>query len=179
MALTFDEIKTQVDFNMLKQLAKGLNVFPSQLFNFDEIKKDREFTGHFEEFDKTVKELTDYKVKTNDYEKKINDFSRKEQMQTAKQRASAIITNMKLTDKPKTFIEKSLEKEIEKMTDITDASLEKFAKDKWELYREIVQSDTSSTGANIPSGDTSKEKGHIDPDDMSKKANNPLLDDDL
>jgi len=171
MALTFEEIKTQVDFNMLKQLAKGLNAFPSQLFNLDEIKKDREFSNHFNEFDKTVNELNDYKVKESGYKKKIDDYSRKEQMLTAKQRATVIITNKKLTDKPKAFIEKTLEKEIDKLNDLSDVALEKYVTEKYESYKDFV-SLADGSDIKIPSGDKSLT---ADPGDYTKPENNPLL----
>lgn len=176
MALTYDELKTQIDYPMFAKLAKGLNIKPSQMFVFEDIKTDREFASHFEEINKTVNELTDLKTKENDYKKKIEDYSRKEQMQTAKQRANAIITNKKLTDKPKAFIEKALEKEIEKLTDLSDGSLEKFVNEKFDSYKDFVSLTGEPSDIKIPSGDGVL---NADPNDMTKKANNPLLAEDL
>jgi transcriptional regulator with XRE-family HTH domain len=177
MPLTFDEIKTQVDYDMLKKLAKGLNVFPSQLFTFDEIKKDREFKDLHEilEENKTLKTNNESYLKEKDnFAKKIKEFTDKDNLNSAKMRFGELVKGMKLNDSEKSFIETKFN--IDKVEDFSDDGLNKYVESKrneYKLIEPVFKKNTNTPifqpGNNIPA----------DLDDFTKAANNPLLDSDF
>lgn len=175
MALTYDEIKTQVDFEMLKKLAKGLNVFPSQLFTFEEIKKDREFKELHEtltEYKNLKKDNENYQKEKEDFEKKVKEFTDKENLSTAKERFGEFIKGLK-NESEKIFIEKKFD--IDKPLDLTDEGLKNFVKlkqDEYKLIEPVFKKD--NTPIFQPEGTPP-----VDTEDMTKVANNPLLEEDF
>ena len=174
MALTFEEIKTQVDFEMLKKLAKGLNVFPSQLFNFEEIKKDREY----KELHDLIKEHGDLKKNNETYvkekegfEKQIKEFQDKENLNLAKTRFEGLIKELK--DEEKIFIEKKFD--LDNPEDLSEAGLKKYIESKQNEFKIIEPL--------FKKGDTKiftpSKENPTDKEDLTKAENNELLEEDF
>jgi hypothetical protein len=144
----------------------------SQLnYTIEDVRKDRELGKIFDEAESLKKDKDSLTAKELEYKKQINDFSRKEQMQTAKGRLNTIIAGKKLTEVPKTFIEKSFEEEVEKMVDITDDSLSKFVDSKFGLFQKVMSTSKDKNDIIISSGDGKDGKES----DFSLPANNELL----
>jgi predicted nuclease with TOPRIM domain len=166
MALTFEELKTQVDFAMLEKLAKGLNVHPSQLFSFDEIKKDREFLSEFQDIDNLKKSIEEKDQKLEELNKTNSDLKRATQLQTAKGTLSKLYKENNLTDNITKFIDGRYDKLKDNLEDISDDGLKKFVEDQTEIYRE-ANGKTEDKTPSIPSGDG---------DDTQDDKENPFVD---
>lgn len=171
MALTYDELKTQVDYPMLKQLVKGLNALPSQLYSLDEIKKDREFKDLqiiLDENDTLKESQKNYAKEKKEWEDKQKEYQTKDLLYSASDRFQKIVKDKKLTDKESLFIDKLFKKG--NIADLSDDGLSKFVDINREIYKEAMSTQD-------------KDQSHIqtqtelsDKTDYSKPENNPLLD---
>jgi len=173
-----DEIKSYHD---LKKYITQFNVFPSQLFTLDEIKKDREFITVFNEAEILKKQLEEKDKQIEDFDNKHKELDRQLQLSTAKTRLKNMMSNFKdskgnvteITPKQQKYIELNFS---ESLDDLTDEGLSKFiAKTLESDYKKNAE--FFGTSDSVP--EITDEGGTIDKTDMTKKDNNPLLEEDL
>ncbi len=158
MALTYDEIKTQIDYAMLEKLAKGLNVYPSQMFKIDDIKKDREFAKMFEKYEADIKSANDEKPAKEKEIERLKSLEKENLKLTQKNRLESILKkdDIKLTDEEKLFV--FADESINRNSDPTDDGLKNFLnlrRDDYKLYQKINSKDEN---VDLSQVDKTKEK---------------------
>lgn len=175
--MTFEELKAEI---------KKMNVWPSQLYSLEDIKEDRKFAPVF-----TEAETLKTQVKTKDEEIKQlktsqEELSKKSQQSTAKQRLISLIEkgDIKLTDKQKEYVKGITDKfdNFSKyLTDYSDDGLKNFINQKLTDDFPLVTALTGNNGQsnNQQQQTTSGQSTTVDPNDATKKANNPLLAEDI
>jgi len=174
---------TTVPFAELETEMKRRNVWPSQLWSHDEmIKKDREYKAAVDKIvaDATAeltKKLTESEAKIKTLSTETVTLKRSTELVTAKQRLETIAKEQKLTDKQAAFVLARFEKGKDTLTDVSDEKLKEFASSMVDIYKD-AGGETQGTPA---AGTKAKEeqKKNVDPKDMTKAENNPLLVDDL
>jgi hypothetical protein len=170
-----DKIMT---LNDVKDYIRENKVHIAQLdFTIEDVKADRVLGKVFDDLERKVEDLTKeketYSKEKETYTKQIDEYVKRENLNTAKDRFSKIVVDMKLGDKEKKFIETRFGKET--IEDFGDENLKKFVEDKREEFKQLapIFSDTPIFEANKPTDQNQ------DADDMTKKENNELLDEDF
>lgn len=162
-----------ISFSELAGEVKRRNTFPHQLFSLDEIKRDKEIIPIIDELDKLRKESKEQEKKLKDSEAEKIVLSKRIESVTAKDKLSKILTDNKLvvtTDKQRKFIESRF-KGIE---DTSDEGFKKYIETEIEERKKILDIE------GLPKDDAkSNEKTSETSDDMTKAANNPLLEEDF
>jgi len=146
-------------------------------FTLEDAKKDRIIGKALEDYEKKIKEFTDKEIASQkdkeDFEKKVKEFTDKENLATAKTRFEELIKPLK-NENEKIFIEKKFN--IDNPTDLTDEGLKGFIEAKQNEYKLIEplfkQGDT-------PIYQPDGKPPVADEEDMTKAANNPLLEEDF
>jgi len=161
-----------VPFSKLVQEMQTRQTVPSQLFKLEDLKKDPAFAKVFadsEALDKTVKEREAELKKLKD-EKLAADKALA--ATTAKTRFETMVDSMTLTPKQKTFVKESFPKQME---DVSDAALKTFIEGKLEDFK--VAAKAFNVTDELPAQGGAQQKAG-DKDDLTKAANNPLLEED-
>jgi hypothetical protein len=162
-----------VSFSELAGEVKRRNTFPHQLFSLDEIKKDKEIIPLVDELDKLRKETKEQDKKLKDSEAEKTVLSKRIESVTAKDKLSKILVENKLvpvTDKQRGFIEKR----FKGIDDTSDEAIKKY------IESEIVEFKSFVELVGAPKDDAkSNDKLPDDKKDMTKAANNPLLEEDF
>lgn len=164
--------ENKLTFGQVATWCKDHNVFPSQLFTIDDIKKDREFNVIIEnetklnELIKTNKEL---ETKNSEIQTKLDEAVVATQKSTAESRLEQMGKEQNWTENQKKYI-LSKTKEI---TNYDDDGLNAFVEKKTKDYKDAAAFFGAST--DIPDADPGQEKTG-DPNDYTKAENNELLD---
>ena len=161
------------------------NAYPHQVFSLDQIRADKEIAPSLEKaakHDALVKELADEKAahkitadKLKVTETEAQTAKRGSELITAKTRLEKLAKDANATEKQLPFVLTRFTKIADKLSDLTDDGLIKFLNEQVAIYNdaqgESAKTDTSSaaTGAS----------GNVDPKDLSKAVNNPLLENDV
>jgi hypothetical protein len=173
MPLSYEELKTQVDFAMLEKLAKGLNVYPSQLFNFDEIKKDREFAKEFEEINTLKQEKENLTKEIETFKTENQNLNRSIQLNSAKGKLKELYKESQLTENMQKFIDEIYDEQKDKLEDLSDEGLKAFVENQTKIYQKATNTIENKNDVQLPTGDDQTDvEGH----DSTKKASNPFLD---
>lgn len=132
----------KLSFKEWVNMKDEFRVIPNQLFTIEDLKTDKEFGKIFEQLDNLVKENDTLKKK---HEKEIEKFnteilSYKKQASslTAKQRLNDIITNEKISDNIKLYIEKVFEDSKNNMNDFSDDELKSFVQKETKTYQYVM-----------------------------------------
>jgi len=165
---------TTVPFGALVQEMKRRDTFPSQIFTVEDLKKDHALAGVFAENETLKKQVADKDGEV----KKLNDAKvagdKALQTTTAKERFTAMVDKMTLTPKQKAFVTKSYPA---KMDDVSDEGLKRFVDEKLEDFKVAAQ--TFDIKEELPAQGAGDKGAAGGSDDLSKAANNPLLEADL
>jgi len=163
------------NFYQLVEAVKKYNVHPSQLYNLNDIKKDREFQEYFNEATEKETKLNELQSKYTDLETNYNKINKEVELSSARSRIDKIINSgdLKLTDNQTKFIQKSFDKNKSKI-DVSDDGLNEFISSQLDTYKEIVSMvKPENNDIDAGSGDQA-----LPGDDFTKADNNPLLDED-
>jgi hypothetical protein len=168
--LSFSELKTQI---------REMNVHPSQLYSFDELKKDKEYDREFKVFDELQESLKKSEAKILTLEDEKKNLAKQTLQSTAKMRLQKIVSNpdLKLTEKQKKFVDVNFE---DGMEDLSDEALSKFVNKQLDVYKKsasLFGDEKTTTTESVES--KKKEQENIDPSDLTKAANNEFLKTDM
>jgi hypothetical protein len=161
--------RTALSFHELKDEVKRMNVFPSQLFTVDEVKRDREFATFFNQLE--IMEEEKKKV-----DAKVVELQRQNELSTAKGRIDNIFKENKIPEELVNFISQSFEEDKAELADLTDKGLENYVSKQTKVFQRTAKIVDPEYDVEKKSGDG---KGGIDGKDLTKAANNPLLEEDL
>ena len=178
--MTFDELKAEI---------KKLNVWPSQLYNLEEIKEDRKFAPVFTEVETLKNQVKEKDDKIKGLETEKTDLNRQSQQLTAKQRLVSLIEKgeIKLTDNQKIYakgITDNFEKFGKSLADYSDETLKTFINQKISDDYPLIAAFTGTVDPiiNNQQGNQNNNSGQSatdNKDDFTKASNNQLLDEDL
>ena len=161
-------------FNEVKNAVKELNVFPSQLYSLDEIKKDREFGSVLTELEiiknKMVEQEKKWSKEKSDLETQLSSVVKEKDTITAKQRLNDFVSkdDLKLTDNQRKFILDNFNEQ----TDVSDKGLQDYITKQIDIFQKVASVITPGQTMPIKTGDG---KENTDP---TKAVNNPLLKED-
>ena len=171
---------TTIPFGELKTELSRRGTFPSQLFNEDDLKKDRAFAPIFQ----SVVDLTKSSEAKDAELKKLKEenvtVAKTAQAATARARFDKMLEEMKLTPKLKAYLQNSFPAKVE---DATDDALKKIIESGTTAYQVAVK--TFGVKEDVPAqrtdqGSQAAGQGAAGEDgDMTKAKNNPLLEEDV
>lgn len=169
---------------LLAELQKR-NVRPNQAFTKEQIEADPAFAPVFEkakahdDLKKTAEELkTKLDAETADKEKvngELKSVKRANEFVTAKPRLEKLMKAENFTAEQAAFVVKRF---TDKVEDLTDDGLKKFAQEQVTIYKDAIGDSTQSTTGG-EGADSSGAGASTDPTDLTKKVNNPMLKADL
>jgi hypothetical protein len=160
--MTYEEMRPHLNFDMLKRAVKEMNGFPWQIFDEQDLKNDRKFGKYFEELE-TLKANSE---KLSDENKNL---LRKSQLIDAKDRLANMAKEMNLTEKQAKFVNGRFSENLE---DLSQEGIKTFLDNQLDVFKEVA--------GYIEKDDTSVEQQQdVDPTDVTKAANNPLLEEDI
>jgi hypothetical protein len=172
-----------INLNDVKNAVRDMGLYPNQIFTIEQMKTDRVFSEIVTENEqlKTQAQKDSDSIKALEAEKKT--LSRKTLVISAKTRLKNLMDSgeVTLTDLQKKFIDKNFNEDME---DLSDESLKVFITNQTEVYKKNAEffnfteteKEETSQGVQDKSGTQDKD---IDPNDMSKAVNNPLLEEDF
>jgi uncharacterized protein YdcH (DUF465 family) len=169
------ETSTMPTFAEIKQAIKEMSIYPGQLYNIEDLKNDNKFGVLFTEranLEKQVKTLEDEK-KLIENEKQ--DLIKKNQVATVKDRAATVMSELKLTDKQKTFVNSRFEKYN---GDITDDGLKSFVETQVNEFQELAKLFEPEKDGKDRVTNNKQSDGGSDPEDYTKAENNEFLSED-
>jgi hypothetical protein len=158
--------KRALSFAELKEEVKRMGAFPSQLFDEDDIKRDRNFAGVYNKLEILIEEK-------GKMETQIDDLKRTAALSTVPERIETIIKESKVPQKIADFIRTRFESQKDKIEDLSDKGIEKFIESEQSLFQSV--SKTIDPEFNIEKQD----KTNAEPDDFNKAENNELLEEDF
>lgn len=158
--------KSAITFEDVKHAIREMNIHPSQLYNLDEIKKDREF-GNIVENENKITEFEDQKKKLED---SLKVATRQNQLNTAKGRLADIMKDMQLTEKEVKYIDTQFSETVD---DISDEGLKGFVETQKNICKDVISFfGVKDDDITIKTGDG------LDGGDSTKASSNPLLEED-
>jgi cation transport regulator ChaB len=163
----------QMTFQEVQQAIKDLNIFPSQLFNESDLKRDREIGPVYDRLTKLESEKNSLDSEHKKLVDEMGVLKRSNNLNTAKSRISKHISEKNLPDKIRAFIEKSFDEEKEHIEDLSDEGLTNYIDRETKIYQRVAGS-MGDEDITTKSGDDNANKD----DDYSKPENNEFLDDD-
>lgn len=161
---------SKITFGIISSWIKDHNVWPSQLFSIDEIKKDREFKNISENENKIIdleKQNNEYQNELKSIQEQYDKIKIEQQKSNISSRIEKIGIEQKWTDRQKKYI---LSK-INEIKNYDDNGIEEFIKSKTDDYKitaQIFNSETETIN-NIENKENTNEK------DYTKAKNNELL----
>jgi len=162
------EIKDKVwTYSELRAEIKRLGVYPSQIFEMEDIKRDREFVPIFNE----IEILKEDKKKM---EAKVNELNRTAALSTAPNRIDGIISENNVPSKVAVFIKKRFDKNKDSIPDLSDKGIKDFVEQQTGLFQDLASEVYPEFDMKTVDSDKNAE-----PEDMTKVENNELLDEDL
>jgi len=155
MVQCFEEEKKEVKpmtFEDVKKSKAELNVFASQLYSFDEIKKDREFAKIFEKYEADIKIANDEKSAKEKEIERLKGIEKENLKLTQKNRLESILKkdSINLTDEEKLFV--FADESINRNNDPSDDGLKIFLqlrRDDYKLYQKINSKDENIDLSNV------------------------------
>jgi hypothetical protein len=177
----------QATFPELLAEMQKRQVKPLQVFTREQLEADQLFSPTFEkakahdELKKNVDDLT-AKLTTAEADKSklsgdLNAMKRAVEFTKAPKRLGELMKAANYTEKQAAFILKRL---TDKVEDVTDAGLQKFAQEQVAIYNDVAGVGTdSATGASSAASTSASGQTSNDPNDLTKKVNNPLLEEDV
>jgi len=161
---TLKEIKTYV---------QEMDLWPSQLFDPERIKADNNFAKFFEEAEKLKTNLTAKETELEVLKKGVAEAEKKVLAANAKSRLEEMLKSniLKLTDRQREYIKANFD---ENTNDVTDDAIRQ--------YMEKAAGDYQKNAKFFGGTENIGDGGAAEPpkgDDMTKAANNPLLEEDL
>lgn len=131
--------ENNMTFKEVQQAIKDLNIYPSHIFNEDDLKNDRKFGSMFDK-------ITSLETKNNTLEsemKNMNDefskLKRNDNLNTAKTRINKYMKEKALPENIQLFIEKSFEEDKENFDDLSDDGLTKYIDKETKIYQRVMK----------------------------------------
>lgn len=172
--MTYDDVLKFSNRDVVRKLVADLQLHPNQLFDLKGIQSDREFSKYFEELDQSKKSLEDLYKELEDSKTKNTELDRKIKLNNAKGKLDGLYKELNYTDNIKKFIDKMYDESKDKIEDLSDEGLKKFAEDQKKIYQVAVGNTEQQNDIKLPSGDGSPDL-NLESNDYSKPDTNPLL----
>lgn len=157
-------------FQEVQKAVNELNIFPSQLYDLEKLKKDRVFGPEFDKIGNLEKLKADLETSNKKLLDDLGVLKRENNVSTAKSRILNITKEKNIPDKIKSFIEKSFDEDYKNIDDLSDASLNKYIDNELKTYQRVASAIGIENDDINLNNDKNKDKS-----DLTDPENNEFL----